>query len=121
MCELAKDRTMSGDTEIMIPADLHCTSHVRGERDEEYEEDWFTLAGGEMLKLSQMFWTKDMCAISVCLKKTQLPFYLVQSVPHLSLSKSLNYSWASVGLFVKNRPQFYETPSQTCFPACYKR
>lgn len=30
MCELAKDRTMSGDTEIMIPADLHCTSHVRG-------------------------------------------------------------------------------------------
>lgn len=43
-----------------------------------------------------------MCAISVCLTETQLPFYLVQSVPQLSLSKYLNQSWASVGLFVKN-------------------
>lgn len=101
MCELAKNLTMPCDNEIMIPADLHCTSHVVGEWDEEYE-DWFKIAGAEKLTLSLMFWTKHMCAISVSLMETQLPFYLAESVPHLSLSKTLNQSWASLGLFVKN-------------------
>lgn len=88
MYELVKNLTMPCDNEIMIPADLHCTSHVVGERDEEYEEDWFKIAGGEKLTLSHM------CAISVCLTETQLLFYLAESVPHLSLSKAFNQSWA---------------------------
>ncbi len=43
-----------------------------------------------------------MCAVSVSLTEKQLPFFLIpESVPHLSLSKAKEQTWAEMGGFVK--------------------
>ncbi len=43
-----------------------------------------------------------MCAVSVSLTDKQLPFFLMpESVPHLSLSKAKEQTWAEMGGFVK--------------------
>ncbi len=39
--KLAKDRTVSANTENMLPDRLHCTSQVEIEREPEYEKEWF--------------------------------------------------------------------------------
>ncbi len=38
--KLAKDRTVSANTESMLPDRLHCTSLVVIEREPQYEEEW---------------------------------------------------------------------------------
>ncbi len=47
MCELAKSQTKPHNTEIMLPDNLHCTSHVVMELDKQYEKDWFEGEKGE--------------------------------------------------------------------------
>lgn len=51
-----------------------------------------------------MFWTENVCAVSVQLTEKQLSFSLVagESVPHLSVSKAWDQSWFEVGQIVKN-------------------
>ncbi len=47
MCELAKSQTKPHNTEIMLPDNLHCTSHVVMELDKQYGKDWFEGEKGE--------------------------------------------------------------------------
>ncbi len=90
MCELAREKTEQFSTKFMLPDNLHRTSHVIVESDEQYEKYWFEGEKGETLSFDKMFWTKNVCAVSVCLTEKQLTFYLLtgQSVPHLSLSNT---------------------------------
>ncbi len=98
MCELAKSRTKPHNTEIMLPDNLHCTSHVVMELDKQYEKNWFEGEKGETLRFEKIFWTENMCAVSVSLTEKQLPFFLMpESVPHLSLSKAKEQTWAEMG------------------------
>ncbi|XP_058617745.1 uncharacterized protein LOC131531182 isoform X1 [Onychostoma macrolepis] len=103
MCELAKNKTKPFNTEIMVPDNLHCTSHVVVERENQYEKDWFEGEKGETLSFKKIFWKENMCAVSVGLTEKQLSFFLMsESVPHLSLSKAKEQAWAELGGFVKN-------------------
>uniref|UniRef100_A0A9J8CJW6 ribonuclease H n=1 Tax=Cyprinus carpio carpio TaxID=630221 RepID=A0A9J8CJW6_CYPCA len=103
MCVLTKNQTKTFNAEITLADSLHCTSHVVMERDQKYENDWFNVEKGETLSFDQMFWTENVCAVSVRLTEKQLPFYLIagESVPHLSVSKARDQFWSEVGLFVK--------------------
>ncbi len=84
----------------MLPDNLHCTSHVVVESDKQYEKDWFEGEKGETFE--KIFWTENMCAVSVSLTEKQLPFFLMsESVPHLSLSQAKEQTWAEMGGFVK--------------------
>lgn len=56
--------------------------------------------GKKKRRLGEMFWTENVCTISVCLTEKQLPFYLVAG-GSLSVSKARNLSWSETGLFVK--------------------
>ncbi len=47
--KLAKDRTVSANTESMLPDRLHCTSYVVLEREPQYEEEWFNGAENETI------------------------------------------------------------------------
>ncbi len=56
----------------------------------------------EKLSFEKIFWTENMCAVSVSLTEKQLSFFLIsESVPHLSLSKAKEHTWAEMGGFVK--------------------
>ncbi len=48
---LAKDRTVSTNTESVLPDRLYCTSYVVDEREPEYEEEWFKGAENETIRL----------------------------------------------------------------------
>ncbi len=104
MCELAKNQTEPSNIEIMLPDNLHCTSHVVVEPAKQYDKDWFNGEKEETLSLDKIFWTENVCAVSVCLTKKQFQFCLIaeDSVPHLSLSKAREQTWSEVGVFVKN-------------------
>ncbi len=62
--KLAKDRTVSTNIESMRPDRLHCTSYVVGEREPEYEEEWFNGAENETIRFNKIFWTENVCALS---------------------------------------------------------
>ncbi len=60
MCELAKSQTKPHNTEIMLPDNLHCTSHVVMELDKQYEKDWFEGEKGETFSFEKIFWTENL-------------------------------------------------------------
>ncbi len=60
-------QTKPHNIEIMLPDNLHCTSHVVMELDKQYEKDWFEGEKGETLSFEKIFWTENMCAILVSL------------------------------------------------------
>ncbi len=60
---LAKDRTVSTNIESMRPDRLHCTSYVVGEREPEYEEEWFNGAENETIRFNKIIWTENVCAL----------------------------------------------------------
>ncbi len=69
--KLAKDRTVSANTENMLPDRLHCTSHVVIEREPQYEEEWFTGAENEKIRFDKIFWNENVvCAFSLPVRKT---------------------------------------------------
>ncbi len=100
---LAKDRTVSTNIESMRPDRLHCTSYVVGEREPEYEEEWFNGAENETIRFNKIFWTENVCALSACLSEKQIQLYLItgQSAPHLSVIKAAEQKWEEIGLFVR--------------------
>ncbi len=100
---LAKDRTVSTNIESMRPDRLHCTSYVVGEREPEYEEEWFNGAENETIRFNKIFWTENVCALSACLSEKQIQLYLItgQSAPHLSVIKATEQKWEEIGLFVR--------------------
>ncbi len=73
----AENQTEASDTEIMLPDNLHCTSHVVVEPDMQYQKDWFNGEKGETLSLDKMFWLENVCAVSVCLTEKQFQFCLI--------------------------------------------
>ncbi len=101
--KLAKDRTVSANTENMLPDRLHCTSHVVIEREPQYEEEWFTGAENEKIRFDKIFWNENVCALSACLSEKQMQLYLItgESAPHLSVTKGTEQTWAALGLFVR--------------------
>ncbi len=101
--KLAKDRTVSANTESMLPDRLHCTSHVVLEREPQYEEEWFNGAENEKIRFNKIFWNENVCALSACLSEKQMQLFLItgKSAPHLSLTKATEQTWAALGLFVR--------------------
>ncbi len=101
--KLAKDRTVSANTENMLPGRLHCTSHVVIEREPQYEEEWFNGAEDEKIRFDKIFWNENVCALSACLSAKQMQLYLImgESAPHLSVTKGTEQTWATLGLFVR--------------------
>ncbi len=101
--KLAKDRTVSANTENMLPDRLHCTSHVVMERESQYEEEWFNGAENEKIRFDKIFWNENVCALSACLSAKQIQLYLItgESAPHLSVTKATEQTWAALGLFVR--------------------
>ncbi len=101
--KLAKDRTVSANTENMLPDRLHCTSHVVIEREPQYEEEWFKGAENEKIRFDKIFWNENVCALSACLSKKQMQLFLItgKSAPHLSVTKATEQTWAALGLFVR--------------------
>ncbi len=101
--KLAKDRTVSANTENMLPDRLHCTSHVVIEREPQYEEEWFNGAENEKIRFDKIFWNDNVCALSACLSEKQMQLYLItgESAPHLSVTKGTEQTWAALGLFVR--------------------
>ncbi len=101
--KLAKDRTVSANTENMLPDRLHCTSHVVIERESQYEEECFNGAENEKIKFDTIFWNENVCALSACLSAKQMQLYLIteESAPHLSVTKATEQTWAALGLFVR--------------------
>ncbi len=101
--KLAKDRTVSANTENMLPDRLHCTSHVVIEREPQYEEEWFNGAENEKIRFDKIFWNENVCALSACLSEKQMQLYLItgESAPHLSVTKGTEQTWATLGLFVR--------------------
>ncbi len=101
--KLAKDRTVSANTENMLPDRLHCTSHVVIEREPQYEEEWFNGAENEKIRFDKIFWNENVCALSACLSAKQMQLYLItgESAPHLSVTKATEQTWAALGLFVR--------------------
>ncbi len=87
----------------MRPDRLHCTSYVVGEREPEYEEEWFNGAENETIRFNKIFWTENVCALSACLSEKQIQLYLItgQSAPHLSVIKAAEQKWEEIGLFVR--------------------
>ncbi len=71
MCEWAKSQTKPHNTEIMSPDNLHCTSHVVMELDNQYEKDWVE-GEGETLSFEKIFWTESMYAILVILTERKI-------------------------------------------------
>ncbi len=107
MCELAKSQTKPHNTEIMLPDNL---PHVVMELDKQSEKGWFEGEKGETLNFEKIFWTENMCAASVSLKEKQFPFFLMlEAVPHLSLSKAKEQTWAEGGGVVKTSQVTYVT------------
>ncbi len=100
--KLAEDRTVSANTESMLPDRLHCTSHVEIEREPQYEEEWFNGVEHEK-RFNKIFWNENVCALSACLSAKQMQLYLIteDSAPHLSLTKATEQKWAALGLFVR--------------------
>ncbi|KAL0149321.1 hypothetical protein M9458_055359, partial [Cirrhinus mrigala] len=103
VCRKARECITWSGVEMMAPDELHCTSHVVLQRDENYEKDWFGKDETETLSFDKMFWTDSVCALSACLTEAQSRQYQMteQTVPHLSLSKARGQKWSEVGLFVK--------------------
>ncbi len=101
--KLAKDRTVSANTENMLPDRLHCTSHVVIEREPQYEEEWFNGAEDEKIRFDKIFWNENVCPLSACLSAKQMQLYLItgESAPHLSVTKGTEQTWATLGLFVR--------------------
>ncbi len=101
--KLAKDRTVSANTENMLPDRLHCTSHVVIECEPQYEEEWFNGAENEKIRFDKIFWNENVCALSACLSAKQMQLYLItgESAPHLSVTKGTEQTWATLGLFVR--------------------
>ncbi len=101
--KLAKDRTVSANTENMLPDRLHCTSHVVIEREPQYEEELFNGAENEKIRFDKIFWNENVCALSACLSEKQMQLYLItgESAPHLSVTKGTEQTWAALGLFVR--------------------
>ncbi len=101
--KLAKDRTVSANTENMLPDRLHCTSHVVMERESQYEEEWFNGAENEKIRFDKIFWNENVCALSACLSAKQMQLFLItgKSAPHLSVTKATEQTWAALGLFVR--------------------
>ncbi len=101
--KLAKDRTVSANTESMLPDGLHCTSHVVIERESQYEEEWFNGAENEKIRFDKIFWNENVCALSACLSEKPMQLFLItgKSAPHLSVTKATEQTWAALGLFVK--------------------
>ncbi len=100
---LAEDRTVSANTESMLPDRLHCTSYVVVEREPQYEEEWFNGAEDETIRFNKIFWNKNVCVLSACLSEKQMQLYLItgKSAPHLSLTKATEQKWAALGLLVR--------------------
>nr|XP_021332272.1 uncharacterized protein LOC110439819 [Danio rerio] len=103
ICKLAKERVKPFDSDMMSPGELHCTSQVVIDRDDDFEKAWFEKDEQETLKLEKMYWNGSFCAVSVSLSEKQLSFYLLsaQAVPHISVCKGKQQSWADLGPFVK--------------------
>ncbi len=101
--KLAKDRTVSANTENMLPDRLHCTSHVVIERESQYEEEWFNGAENEKIRFDKIFWNENVCALSACLSAKQMQLFLItgKSAPCLSVTKGTEQTWAALGLFVR--------------------
>lgn len=88
---------------MMSPGELHCTSHVVTDRDAEFEKAWFEANVNETLILEKMYWKDSLYAVSVSLSEKQGSIYLLsaQAVPHISVCKGKQQSWADLGPFVK--------------------
>ncbi len=101
--KLAEDRTVSANTESMLPDRLHCMSYVVVEREPQYEEEWFNGAEDETISFNKIFWNKNVCVLSACLSEKQMQLYLItgKSAPHLSLTKAIEHKWAALGLLVR--------------------
>ncbi len=100
---LAKDRTVSTNTESVLPDRLFCTSYVVGEREPEYEEEWFKGAENETIRFNKIFWNENVCVLSACLSEKQMQLYLIteDSAPHVSLMKVTEQKKAALGLLVR--------------------
>lgn len=86
--------------EVMNPLDLHCTSFVSPDFDEEYKEQFFEELNDE-LECSFVYWHDSKCAVSVTLTDKQEKFFRVShSHAHISLCKSPTDQWRDLGLFV---------------------
>ncbi len=95
------ERVLPG-AELMQPGELHCTSHVSWGHDGKYEQSWFASVAAETLKTSEMFWSGEKCALRASLADSQLSQYTIaDTAPHISLSKSVEETWAELGLFTK--------------------
>ncbi len=97
--EIGKDRTVSADTERMLPDRLHSLIYAYINMRKS------GLTGQKMFltRFNKIFWSENVCALSACLSEKQMRLYLItgQSAPHLSVIKATEQKWEEIGLFVR--------------------
>ncbi len=73
--EIGKDRTVSANTESMLPDRLHLLSV-----NPQYEEEWFNGTENEKMFLTRfdkILWNENVCVLSACLSEKQMQLYLI--------------------------------------------
>ncbi|XP_062248239.1 uncharacterized protein LOC133956894 [Platichthys flesus] len=113
-------------SDFMHTDSLHCTSHVTSTVDHVYES-LFLPFSDDSLKVSNVFWSGSRSAAFVSLTDQQLAlFHVLNSSPHIPLSKSHDDKWQDLGPFVRScqaavdwqpttRPDVMYSPSLSAF------
>ncbi len=84
--EIGKDRTVSADTESMLPDRLHLLIYAYINMRKS------GLTGQKMFltRFDKIFWNENVCVLSACLSEKQIQLYLIteDSAPRLSVTKA---------------------------------
>uniref|UniRef100_A0A8C4RCV9 ribonuclease H n=1 Tax=Erpetoichthys calabaricus TaxID=27687 RepID=A0A8C4RCV9_ERPCA len=107
---------------LRVPEIAHCTAqYFPSEVDIPWVESFLQSATPqESLFIPCLFISSTMAAVAVQPDHTQQPYYLGGSVPHISLAKSCEVTWVSIGPWVQQclqrtdwlpvKPGVYDTP-----------
>ncbi len=99
--EIGKDRTVSANTENMLPDRLHARHMLKLSVNPQYEEEWFNGAENEKMfltRFNKIFWNENVCALSACLSEKQMQQYLITEEVCATLISNQGH-WAALGLF----------------------
>ncbi len=94
--EIGKDRTVSANTESMLPDRLHLFSVNHNMRKS-------GLTGQKMFltRFDKIFWNENVCALSACLSEKQMQLYLITEEVCATLITNQGH-WAEMGRLWEN-------------------
>ncbi len=94
--EIGKDRTVSANTERMLPDRLHSLIYAYINMRKS------GLTGQKMFltRFNKIFWNENVCVLSACLSEKQIQLYLITGEVCATLITNQGH-WAALGLFVR--------------------